>query len=158
MRQIGVIMLSVLFLVALTELTYWSIFDFVIYNDSALNNGLTLWYYHSAGLIALLLSFLLFIYFNHISPLLRNLVILIINTYSLFSINQLIFTNCDEIKNLPLFYCILSIMTLLCIGYFFISRIINKMNRIDMIIVSISTILLLVDFLFFWVGFEVFYL
>lgn len=157
MKQIGKAILSIFFLVVLTELAYWTTFDFVIYNDSALNNGFTLFYYHSAGLIALILSILLSIYFQKIPAFFRNLISLLVNTYALFSINQLILTDCDEIRNPTLVYSILIILTLICTGYFLIFKITTKMNRINIYIVAISTILLFADFLFFLVGFKVFY-
>jgi len=157
MKKAGTTILNVFIIVVLTELIYWTSKDLLIFNENFLNSGLTFFYYASASIIALLLTILLIVFLDRIPVFFSFLFFVLINTYVLFSILQLITKGCEEIKNLNAFHTTLIVVILFVTGCLVIFRIIPKMKLISIVTVAISTLLAFIDFLIFLYGFRIFY-
>lgn len=157
MKKLGLTILNILILVVLCEFIYWTTLDLLIYNTKALDYGLKLLYYAPAAFIALILSFSLAQLFNKIPVLLRYLMFVLINSYVLFSINQLLSKYCEGIRNLNSFYSSIIMLILIIIGYLVIFKIIPRLKLIGIITVAISTLLAFIDFLFLLYGYRIFY-
>ena len=157
MKKIGITILNIIIIVVLTDLIFWTTTDLLIFNANVLNYGLKLLYYASAPIIALILSVLLTVLFDRIPVFFRYLIFVLINTYVILSIIQLISKYCEEIKNVDAFYSSIITLILIVTGYFVIFKIISKMKFIGIITVAISTFLAFIDFEYLLYGFRIFY-
>lgn len=157
MRKFGVEILYIPILVVLVEFIYWTTMDWLIFNDEALDSGLEIMYYSSAALVALGLTTLQTVIGHKIYDFLNYLILVLINTYLLFSVIQMYGVYCDDIKNLSSFYVSLNILIILSAGYLMIFKVIPRLRRAGIVWVAISTILSFIDFLFLFYGYELFY-
>jgi hypothetical protein len=157
MKKIGFSVLYIVTIVILTEFLFWTTTDILIFNTVFLNYGLKLFYYGSASIIALILSFFLALFYNKIPVICRYLLFVLSNTYIILSIIQLSSNYCEEVKNINTFYTIIISSFLFFTVYFIIFKIISKMKLIGLFTVAVSTLILIIDFEYLLVGFKIFY-
>lgn len=150
-------LINIIILVVACEFIYWSTSDLFLFNSKALNLGLEFLYYTAAAFIALILTVFLTTQFEKITALLRELILVLINTYVVTCLFHLFTTACDEQMNLNLFYSGIDVLLLAVVGYLLAFKILPKVNTASILTVTIATLILLVDSIYFLIGYRFFY-
>ena len=149
--------IHVISIVVFAEAAYWMSGDLVIYNEDIFNKNIEFLYYTMPAFVAIMLTLLIYLKYNNISNYFKNLILVLINTYCFLCIIMLTSGYCDFKKNLDIFYSAIVASILIVVAYILLKKIVPKMSIKNIIIVILSTIIALFDFLVSLIGYQLFY-
>lgn len=156
-RHLGREFVKIILAILVVEFIYWSTQDYIIYNDSFINK-LPILYYSSAPILAVLLLIILVLIRHLGETIIIYLCILLLETYFLFSISQLYGAYCVEFKNLSELYFTINLLIMISIAILFYKYIAVYLSFQSILVISIASLVLILDYYFFLVGYSFFYL
>ncbi len=147
---------TILIYIILTELIIWNTHNYIFFNNYFLGTNFEFLFYVLPDMLSAGLSVIIVCNFNRIPQFLRILILLIINSYLMSGIHRVLMKTCEEIKNESDFDKVLMIIFMSIASYLVIRKILPKISRKEIIIISITTFLLILDLQILLFGYSIF--
>lgn len=149
---------QILIIITIVTLTYWITQEYLVFNDSFLDMSvLSPLFYLLPIIIGFLISLLLTIKFDNTPKLIRRLSLTFVNTYLFLSIFMGTSKYCKDEKNMELIFLIFLWILFLITVFILIKYILPKLRFKDILIIGVSTLLVCIDFFFFFLSLDLLY-
>jgi len=150
--------IRILIIFFVVTIIYWITQECIVFNDVFLKSKLLKpLYYLFPIIIGLLISLLVAFKFNYIPQLIREICIILVNTYLFLSVFLGTSEYCESEKNMELIYLIFLWGFFSVTIYVMIKYILTKLKTKDIITLGITTVLIFIDFYFSLISLNLLY-
>ncbi len=149
--------LEVFALVVLANALYMIVMDYVLFNKKALDTNLEFLFFLAPVLVALVLTIAITFLFDRIHSFYSNLILVLINIYGFISSLMPISRYCNPDKNFDLFYGLIVALILIFVAFTLLKNILPKMQRKNILVVALVTIIFFFEAHFLLIGYRIFY-
>lgn len=148
-KYVSIIFQTIIIVIVVT-ITYWVTQEYIVFNTSFLKiSFLEPLFYLFPVIIGFSMAILLTNWFNSFNKLLIRMGITFINTYLFLTVLTGTIKYCESEKNLSLTYLIILWLIFLITTVILIRNILPKLDFIDITVISISTIVVFIDFYYY---------